>query len=134
MSLVWELKEVEDWKTLCYVDDGEGKEVLNPITNMLIWASLLVGIDKITPKNAKEFWYRMLSWQTLTGSGWLEDGNGNVIEVTMEMIEAHMGLKTNASTLDKRKFNSKLISILEETVQKRAKEITKSLESQEVAV
>lgn len=74
---------------------------LNPLTNCLIWATMGIGMGRITEESYGEFWLRMnmierlngpyLSKRTADGESW------EPRSVTLEEVKAHIGLGTNVS-------------------------------------
>lgn len=67
-------------------------EILNPVTESLIWATIAVGLGCITDENWKEFYYRLKMYEAHNGEPFMEH-----FPVTPEMIKAHIGLRTNVS-------------------------------------
>ena len=67
MSLNWDLTTIENNKELCWVPSTEeaGKVELHTVTNVLIWATMLVGFSKITEKNYKDFHRRLIEWEVV---------------------------------------------------------------------
>ena len=94
---------------------------LNPMSLSVVMSTAAVGINKLTDKNFKEFHQRLKKLEVV-GSTLLkkaEDEEGEEIQrnPTLPEIKAHIGLKTNAPTMDKKKFNSSLMQIIESRVQ-----------------
>lgn len=90
MSLDWQLTKIRDYETVCLVDDGTGRQILNPRTNALIYATMAVGMGDITEKNAPEFYARVRYWDLLHGIRPDE-------RITPADVWAHVGLHTNVS-------------------------------------
>jgi len=124
MSINWNLDKVyknmeeagiEDAKSLLVVN---GKA--NPMTLGIIMATGAVGINKLTDKNFKEFHQRLKKLE-IVGSTLLkkEEGDGEVIErnPTLPEIKAHIGLVTDSPSMDRKKFNTHLMQILDHKVQ-----------------
>lgn len=96
-----------------YRTDDNGKReyygYLNPITNLLIWASLMTGFAVITEENYLEVWMRMGFEDFVTGSGRVceterDSGTRTYRSVTREEVYQHIGLRTNVTKVTPTKF------------------------------
>lgn len=105
MALRWELGAIENWEHVCLVtakddmpDQGvkKGDEILNPLTHVLIWATIGVGIGQLSEKNADEFYARLALLERLDGP-YLIRPEGKQPHITPEEVKAHIGLSTNVS-------------------------------------
>ena len=67
MSLDWNIGNIKDYTTVCWVNEGE-ERLLNPITNAIIWTTLVVDIGKITKQNIDE-WIWRLAYQSQLDKG-----------------------------------------------------------------
>lgn len=94
MSLNWNLREVENFEGVCFVGEGEERR-LNPITDALIWYTLLIDIGQLTEKTFEEFFARMVIYDALR-SPFYYDGT-QYRSITREELRQHIGLNTNAS-------------------------------------
>ena len=83
-------------------EDEFGDTQLNAVTFSLAFASMAVGISKITEKNAGEFYTRLAMIERLHGAG-LSNKDGPRF-ITPAEIHDHIGLRTNASTLSSAAF------------------------------
>ena len=62
MSLNWDVSNIEKFKELCFIPDTiddkgiihPDRVTLNPITDVLIWGSMSIGVSRITKKNYKD--------------------------------------------------------------------------------
>ena len=105
MALNFYLDKIENYKELCWEPAGQlgkdGEELvrIKPKTDSIIWATMLLGLNKITEKNLVDWATR---WKLAAGVGWVYS------EVTLEDIRAHIGLRTNASPLTAAKFRANL--------------------------
>jgi hypothetical protein len=103
MSLNWDIREVKDHESMCYVptgekdDEGKGLTRVNPVTDALIWLTMGVDIGVISEETIDEFIIRMNMWEKLY-AGSLVDGDGKQRMPTREEVEAHIGLRTNVGT------------------------------------
>ena len=75
--------------------------------------SHFIVIPKITQKNKREFYRRGKTLQIL-GVGFLDKGR----MPTLEEVEAHIDLTTNAPHLDTKKWNNVLVGILQDMTNK----------------
>tara|TARA_A100001011_G_scaffold399790_1_gene510236 strand:- start:2042 stop:2482 length:441 start_codon:yes stop_codon:yes gene_type:complete len=125
MALTWDLnsvfKKMEDSgierPEQLLISNGE----LNAMSMGVVMSTAAVGINKLTDKNFKEFHQRLKKLE-IVGSTLLkkeEDDEGESIQrnPTLPEIKAHIGLKTNAPTMDKKKFNASLMQIIDNRVQ-----------------
>jgi hypothetical protein len=126
-DLDYSLGLIKNNKKVCWRkvknEQGVEEEQLNPVTAMLIMASQLVGIDKITEKTFEEFLTRLKMMEAI-GNVLIVDPEGQVRNHNRHELELHMGLSTTAHRLDKRKFRNRIAT----WVETRAQEI-KDLES-----
>lgn len=112
MSLNYSVKEIPDHITTSPFD----KDKWHPVTNYLIWSSLITGIGSITKANVDEVFRRIAIIQKLdepavTFMDSLTKDWVNVY-ITREDIVNHIGLWTNASTLTEVQFNKKIMERL----------------------
>ena len=133
MALTWDLTNIKDSKQVCWIetdeknDKGEPMYDLNPITNVLIWGSMFVGMDIITEKTYKEFHKRLIEMEIVTGAGMLQaekvganqETYKDSRQPTLDEIQLHIGLKTNASRMESRKWGSNLRRIVKEEAEKK---------------
>lgn len=90
MSLNWNLSNVADHETLCWTcADANGEQHMKPVTELLIFATMAVGMRKITASNVPIFASRLTIYEALFGAF----GSGRI---TVEDIANHVGLETNA--------------------------------------
>ena len=110
MSLNWNLTQVENSETLCWIPstEEEGKFQMNGVTEVLIWSTILVGFSKITEKNYKTFFRRAKELEVVYGMrGFLVEAESTRMPYIHE-VQKHIGLKTNADILTNRKWGSHL--------------------------
>lgn len=100
MSLDYNLTAVKDFKKRCIAEDGD----LTPDTRNLIFATLAVGMPKITTKTAKKFAARLNVWEHVLGSP----------TTSLEKVIEYAGLSTNADTLTTTQFRKKVMAYLYE--------------------
>ena len=83
---------------------------MHGVTEVLIWSTMLVGFSKITEKNYKDFHRRLIEWEVVAG-GMLSEWSGEKRKdrmPTMQEVQDHIGLSTNASTKTSRQWLSNL--------------------------
>lgn len=79
--------------------------------------SHFIGIPRISKKNAREFYRRGKTIEIL-GVGFLENGR----MPTMEEVEEHIGLTTNANSLDNKGWNNAMVGILNDMTKERIRQ------------
>ena len=97
MALHWNIGKIIDCDTVCYIGEGSERR-LNPTTETLIFATMIVGLTDITEKNCAEFAFRVAFFERLNGGlrvKWQGDEPQSVC-FTVDEIKAHIGLHTNA--------------------------------------
>ena len=119
MALTWDITAIQNTKELCWIPSKEesGKVELNPVTNTLIWATMLIGFSKITEKNYKEFYRRLIEFEVIVGRGMLdywEEGEWKSRMPTLQEIQDHVGLSTNATVQENKKWSSTLARLVHE--------------------
>jgi hypothetical protein len=113
MSLSFDLTKIKNWKETCWMTtEGETESTMNPITDGLIWYTLITGIGEITEKNYVEFYKRMTLHDKVNGTVLLKKGEPRPI--TLEEVKAHIGLHTNVwPKTTKTAFLNKLMDSIE---------------------
>ena len=129
-DLDYSLDSIKNNKEVCWRkiknEQGVEEEQLNPVTAMLIMATQLVGINKITDKTLGEFLTRLKMMEVI-GNVLIVDPEGKVRNHNEHELKLHMGLSTTAHRLDKKKFRNRIAT----WVETRAQEI-KDLESDSI--
>lgn len=121
MSLNWNVENVQDFESVCYVEDENGDRKLSVITDSLIWFSMWCGFGRITEDNAVEIKRRIDDLAEL-GEGRIVYHDGERWQrraVTLDEVRAHIGLRTNASKKSVRTWNAE-IKKLREQAERRA--------------
>ena len=133
MALTWDLTKIKDSDKVCWIetdeknDKGEPVYDMNPITNVMIWGSMFIGMDTITEKTYKEFHKILIDMDIVTGAGMLQaeivganqETYKDSRQPTLDEIQLHIGLKTNASRMESRKWGSNLRRIVKEEAEKK---------------
>jgi len=131
-NLDYSLELIKDNKKICWRkvknEQGVEEEQLNPVTAMLIMATELIGMNKITEKTIKEFLTRLKMMEVI-GNVLIVDPEGQVRNHNEHELRLHMNLSTTAHTIDRRKFRSRIAT----WVETRAQEI-KDLESSSIII
>lgn len=135
MSLDWDVSEIENWEAVVKVPfnpDWTPEEVrsmrdnhdtwvdendkpthyMNPITNALIWGSMLHGMRKITKENYHEVWMRLALEDAVQRQGRIftrSEDRPRYRSINLEEVYAHIGLTTNASAISKTEFYNRLL-------------------------
>tara|TARA_Y100000310_G_scaffold308718_1_gene352130 strand:- start:422 stop:697 length:276 start_codon:yes stop_codon:yes gene_type:complete len=81
-------------------------------------------MNKITATNYKDFYRRLIEWEVILGTGglmyYMDENNKRQSRLpTLQEVEAHIGLATNASMMDKRKWGSHLKWLVREIASER---------------
>lgn len=121
MALHWNTEDVKDWSE---INDGFEWQV----TEAIIWATMLIGMNEITEANADEFFVRLRMSEALAGSPFYktdEDGDRVDVHWQPEMVTRRIGLRTNAESLTKAKFHGRLTRRLREDAERIAKRAEK---------
>lgn len=102
MSLNWNIEKIADYESVCFIETEEGKR-LAPLTEALIFLTVGVGLGEITKANASEFYTRVTTLDKL-GGPMLTGRGGKPHAITLEEIEAHIGLYTNVANKSRPKW------------------------------
>ena len=112
MSLNFDLTKISDFKKKCYTGPSDNLRI-DPITEGLIFASMYIGIDEITPKNAEKFFRRLSAYEWIHGSTLTvrdkrcSTGNRPYL-YSFDDVLSHTGLSTNASTMSDAKWRANI--------------------------
>ena len=120
MSLDWGVGDIKDWREYCW-EGEEGEHRLNPVTNALIWETIVIGMNRITEKNWEEFAERVHISQQVHGA--CLHFKGEEIFVLPCDVKRHIGLHTNASPVTKAKFKTNMFKHLESKARMEVKEV-----------
>lgn len=114
MALDYSLNNIKNWQTTCFYIAPQdrpnrgikaGQEVINPVTQVLIMATMFIGIPEITDRNAEQFYARLRLWEScerlLVGDN----------PITPRMVLDHIGLKTNAMKKNDQQFAKDLLKL-----------------------
>ena len=113
MALSWDITKVEDYKDKCWVPLDDGGFQVHPTTDAIIWACMAVDMQRITVKNAEEFYTRYLMVSRASGRDERERW------LTLADIEAHIGLWTNVSTRTKGQFHKRVVEIMRDRTERK---------------
>ena len=127
MGLQWDISKIDNHQDLCWIEntDPNKKEnenfMLNPITEALIHLGMFTGISKITEKNHRELSKRLMELE-IVGLAVIpdqtEETSGSHIPSKMmrnprpHEVKLHIGLETNVSQKDARKWKTQLTNII----------------------
>jgi hypothetical protein len=108
MSLDFDLRQITD---------KEEKQKTNPYLDGLIWATMYVGIPRLTEKNLLQFYSRIKLYDQTMGEIWsrTNDDEGNLQRnfPTFDQVRDFIGLKTNATPYTNPQFFTRLKKMLE---------------------
>lgn len=125
MSLNWLVKDIADqnwaWPkaTELYGEDGplpigvkRDHVILNPKLESMIWATIPVGMNKITTENYEQFYQRYLKWSFVCGFV----SKNEAPYFSLEDVKKAVGLSTNAASRTTAAFNKLCAEKLDDTV------------------
>ncbi len=132
MALTWDFTEVENAKELCWIDNPnpdrkeDEKYMLNPITSALIHSSMLTGISKITKKNYKELAKRLVELEIVgmalvpydSNTGVVSNSGESLRSPTEKEVQEHIGLTTNVTVKDTRKWKTNITRLIREQAER----------------
>jgi hypothetical protein len=105
MSLDWSVRDVANHKEIM-----DGPEWV--ATEMLIFVTIPIGVNRITEDNAEEVFRRVAIWEEVAGA--MRFRGDEKVMFTPEEINRRIGLSTNASTRTKADFRKLCWKQLEE--------------------
>jgi hypothetical protein len=130
MALTWDVTKVKNHKTRCYqqsIDDNgkpefddNGKPLyqLKPLTEALIWSTIMVDLGEITEKNYREFAWRLRLYSATTGDKLMlqlgDDGEREGYDPTEDEVKAHIGMRCNVCDITTAQFMAKLRRVWKE--------------------
>jgi hypothetical protein len=103
MSLNFDLSRIAEWRRVC-VDD---KDNIRPITDALIWLSMLVDLGEISKKNVHEWDVRLRALERVGFRQLFSEARGH-FNPSREEIEAHVGLRTNVHSKTRAAWQKRL--------------------------
>ena len=126
MPLSWDITNIKLPKEQTWVKNEKGEDVLNGLTEIIIFTTIFVGMSSITEKNYKGFHKRLKEFEVATGMKGLlvEQRNGKEGTEgrerkermpTLEEVQLHIGLKTNAGDQTTKKWYSNIKRIVTAT-------------------
>ena len=120
MALRWSIKKVMGFKKnpddyYLPIKNKKGGKVfdIQPITKHLVYETMIVGLGEITENNIDEWLIRMRLAEKLYGTSLMIRDDKGVVKpyhITIEDLERHIGLWTNASRLKRKEFVNNCIS------------------------
>ncbi len=119
----------EDGTVTMYIDanptpwgfHGDSKETIykvNAVTYCIELGCMMVGINKITDKNWKEFWTR-LHMMEVVSKPFLHGGTF----MSPESVRDHIGLVTNASRMSKAEFKRSVARVLRDRTERELRQL-----------
>jgi hypothetical protein len=110
-GMAYELKAIENFKQVCYVEDKDGNEKLNPLTHALIHLGQLAGYATLTRTNAPTMFERITKLRVLMGP-LMQNPDGTTHEITWEDVRTHTGLFTNSAPMTGTQFNARILEMV----------------------
>lgn len=133
MALNWDITKIENVEDLCWIENDDPNRTedekfkLNPITESLIHLSMLTGIPKITKNNYKEIALRLVELEILGLAMVSTEGVEERTEFetlkkyrnpSEEEVRLHIGMTTNVTPREPKKWNSYIRRLLREQAEK----------------
>lgn len=116
MSLDWSIGDVDDYLNVCWIEnEHEENKRLNPVTEAIVFATMAVGINRITEKNVYDFYLRSVVAAEVYGmplTFWTADEQ-ETRNFHLSEIKQHIGVSTNASSLTTNQFMTKMMEAVE---------------------
>jgi len=106
MSLNWNVAKITAREGQAFVWPACGpndEQVLRGEIECMIWATMFVGLNKITEANAEAFAARLASWEAIAGP---ISASGKPLSAAL--VRKCVGLETNANTLTAAAFQKQL--------------------------
>ena len=93
MSLNWQVNQIENNEIVTTRPKAspDEKDRWHPVTEALVWYSLICGFNQITEKNFDDVWGRIRCFEMIAPM--MSDGE----RLAEEDVRRHIGLTTNAS-------------------------------------
>ena len=132
MSLDWNLGQINDWESSCYIrvgsehkaydrinvkqsrlwfaeKDSAVKKCMNPITETLINLTMSLCLGEITEDNISEWQFRLWLTEKLDGeplivSRWDNEGKWVDDKITVSDLRGHIGLSTNVGDMTRKEW------------------------------
>lgn len=101
------------------------------LTNALIWATMFIGINRITEKNVNEFYARLATYEDLFTPLLYrsKDGKPEHVKTSYADLRLRIGLSTNASTLTRKQFVKNLGTLIENEVNRVFRSVSEEKEA-----
>lgn len=117
MALSFNLTGIADFDNVCF-EEVDGVREAKARTDAMIWATMIVGIDKITSENCKEFYTRVAVYERVFEPlvCTYVDGARKGIPCTLEHVRQHIGLSTNADRFTDLQFDKQIMKRLRREV------------------
>lgn len=126
MPLNWRIDNMKNFQEICYEErppapsSGSRAKTVTALTmrtEQLIFATMVVGMNQISKKNHREFWYRLHLYEAMFGTFRLDE-DGDQLYYLLPDVEEHIGLYTNATIVPFGKWSKRV----KETYLERIKE------------
>lgn len=87
----------------------EGQQRWHPVTDALIWMTMVVDMNEITEKNVDEWSFRIGIMQKVRGTPEFAGGIGSFF-ITRKDLTDHIGLRTNVGNKSRSRFLAKIFA------------------------
>lgn len=130
MALNWDVTKIENYEEVTTVQDADGNDIWNPVTESLVWLAMFTDIGwEITEENAAEFYARIRVYEKLHGTMLKgrdeETGKVQSRPITPADVQSHIGLSVNVSGESRSKFMKKQVErALDDGVTKYKREVS----------
>lgn len=141
MSLNYNLSKIKNYKEVCFLThkdtpeepaaelvssgdgrwfyDGDARDYCicsNPVTDALIWLTIDIDLGSITAKNAPDFYLRVSCVEKMLGARLRNSTTLQERPITLEDVQAHIGLSVNVADRSWGSFSNRLMLTLRDRI------------------
>ena len=141
MSLNYNLSKIKNYKEVCFLThkdtpedpvaelvrtsqgrwfyDGDARDYCicsNPVTDALIWLTIDIDLGSITTKNVADFYLRVSCVEKMIGARLRDSTTLKERPITLEDVQAHIGLSVNVADRSWGSFSNKLMLELRDRI------------------
>ena len=112
--LEWKTTDIKNQHTACFEETGEDLQ-MRQVTRQLIFFTERVGLNRITNDNRIDFWKRVNAWERVHGQCLSRRGDDDkpiMRFISLQEVQDHVGLWTNARRLTEPKFYDEIIKTI----------------------
>ena len=122
MPLRWNIEQVKDYETACWIENDDDTARIHPLTDALIQGTMFIGLGSITDKNYQKVYtrYEMARFASEAVYTEFDKKKGYFVgrQITLEEVKAHIGLWTNASRLTDAQYRKRLIECISDRAER----------------